>query len=175
MGPIIHDLPNSLSAISGQPQFDPQFSRLYLFFDTETTGLPTRTNAHFTEETVWPHVVSISWAVLRSQDEQLQHAYWIIRPEGFAIPEEATRIHGISTDYALANGRPLREVLLELETAIANFHPEFVVAHNIAFDLPVLFCELHRLRLSTRIAEMRSCCTMRASTKYCAIPQRLKT
>jgi len=139
-----------------------------LFFDTETTGLPTRRQAHYKEHDVWPRVVSISWA-LYDRNELQKHVYTIVRPDGFIIPEDAAKIHGITTEHALANGRPLNEVLQELISDIKINCPEILIAHNIQFDFPVLLCELDRIRMEPNFATIPTCCTMVSSTDLCAI------
>jgi len=142
---------------------------MYLFFDTETTGLPTERNADYKKHDVWPRVVSVSWALYKSPEEPLKHDYSIIQPDGFLIPAEATRIHGITNEYALQHGRPLRQVLEELNNDIKAKQPQIIVAHNIAFDLPVLLCEMDRIGMEPILKNLPICCTMLASTDYCAI------
>jgi hypothetical protein len=44
---------------------------MILFFDVETTGLPTRRGAHYSELDVWPRIVSISWTLFRGPDSKL--------------------------------------------------------------------------------------------------------
>lgn len=143
---------------------------MYVIIDTETTGLPTRRVAHYTEHDVWPRIVSVSWALFDTHDYGLKHNYSIVRPDGFVVPEEASKIHGITTEHALAVGRPADEVLNELAWDVCIHRPALVVAHNIAFDFPVLLAEMHRLDLHSAIEKLPTCCTMVAATDYCGIP-----
>jgi DNA polymerase-3 subunit alpha len=144
---------------------------VYVFVDTETTGLPARRFAHsYTEQDVWPRVVSISWAIFQAKDQTLKHVYHIIQPCGFIIPDDATKIHGITTEHALANGRPLSQVLQELTADVKSHKPSLIIAHNIAFDLPILLCEMSRVKLDTPIKYIPTYCTMFSSTNYCALP-----
>jgi DNA polymerase III subunit epsilon len=55
-------------------------SIMYLFIDTETTGLPARRFAHYTDHDIWPRVVSISWALFHAKDQPLKHVYHIVSP-----------------------------------------------------------------------------------------------
>jgi len=143
---------------------------MYLFIDTETTGLPTRRFAHYTSQDVWPRLVSISWALFPAKDQLFKHVYHVVQPDGFLIPEDATKIHGITTEYALAHGRPLRQVVQEITADVQLWNPWLTIAHNIAFDLPVLLCEISRVGLDTTLKHLPSFCTMVAGTEFCALP-----
>jgi DNA polymerase III epsilon subunit-like protein len=143
---------------------------MYLFIDTETTDLPARRFAHYTDHDVWTRVVSISWALFQAKDQPLKHSYHIVQPDGFLIPEDATKIHGITTEHALAHGLPLAQVLQQIAADVQVQKPSLTVAHNIAFDWPVLLCEMSRVGLETAIKHLPTFCTMIASTEFCALP-----
>lgn len=146
---------------------------MYLFLDTETTGIPTRWGAHYSELSVWPHIVSMSWAFGRSSVEVAAPFYAIVRPDGFVIPPETTRIHGISTEQAMRDGHPLHDVLFALQTRIETHQPTMLVAHNVGFDRPILLAEMLRAGISTQTLEhLPTYCTMVNSTNYCAMPGR---
>lgn len=133
---------------------------MFLFVDTETTGIkPT------------DRIVSVCWMLFGPEGERRQAEYRVIRPEGFRIPVEASRIHGITTDQALREGAPLREVLHRLNGDIANFGPSRLVGHNIGFDRPILLNEFTRLGLPERLSPLKTYCTMRSTTDVCRIPQ----
>ncbi|MEV8532157.1 3'-5' exonuclease [Streptomyces sp. NPDC051211] len=70
---------------------------------------------------------------------------WLADP-GIAIPEQASAIHGISTERAVREGRPAREVADEVAEALADRwrRGAVVVAYNAAFDLTLLAAELAR-------------------------------
>ncbi|MCH8559872.1 3'-5' exonuclease [Nesterenkonia sp. LB17] len=64
---------------------------------------------------------------------------WLVDP-GVEIPAETTAIHGISTEYAQANGQPAAEAVAQITTALAQ---EFaagsaVVVMNAPYDFTVL-------------------------------------
>ena len=75
-------------------------------------------------------------------------ACYIIRPDGFTIPEEVVRIHGISTERALAEGVPLLEVIAKFADDMSRYGVDTAVAHNMAFDDSVLLAELYRAAAS---------------------------
>jgi len=140
----------------------------YLFFDTETTGLPKSWKAPVSDTANWPHIVQIAWALFDNSGKQLAFQDYMIKPEGFVIPESATAIHGISTEKALKEGRPAAEVLKEFSGALQG--AARLVAHNLDFDEKMVRVELLRLRMSDGLGEIPRICTMKASTKYCKIP-----
>src|SRR5512139_1803960 len=85
----------------------------FLLVDCETTGLP-RTR-YFSPDAVddWPRLVQIAWGRCDSSGQMTDAQCHIIRPEGFRIPADATRIHGITHARARRAGRDLSEVLDE--------------------------------------------------------------
>jgi len=108
------------------------------FFDTETTGLPKRRNSNALESSDnWPNIVSVAWAVYEHNGSLVKKSYSLIKPDGWTIPEDSIRIHGITEDKAYVEGRNLEEVLLELKADLQA--SDTVVAHNMEFDKNVLF------------------------------------
>jgi len=142
--------------------------KTYLFFDTETTGLPKSWKAPVSDTGNWPHIVQIAWALFDDGGKQLAFQDHIIKPEGFVIPESATAIHGISTEKALQEGRLGAEVLKDFSGAVQN--AERLVAHNLDFDEKMVRVELLRLGMPDVFGTIQKICTMKASTKYCKIP-----
>jgi len=62
------------------------------------------------------------------------------------IPESATATHGITTEEARARGRPLSDVLSELDIALREMWNSAVplLAMNASYDLTVIACERAR-------------------------------
>jgi len=141
---------------------------MHLVFDTETTGLPRNRNAHFSDLDNWPRLVQIAWLLFDQDGELQENKNFIILPEGFSIPDEAAKIHGITTERAVEEGIPVRKVLAELSASVDRSHT--LVAHNIAFDENVICAEFLRAELSHRILQKERICTMIAGTEYCQIP-----
>jgi len=142
--------------------------KTYLFFDTETTGLPKSWKASVSDTGNWPHIVQIAWAIFDDSGTQIAFRDHIIKPEGFAIPESATAIHGISTERALKEGRLAAEVLREFSEAVGGI--ACLIAHNFDFDEKMVRVELLRRGMPDVLRTAPKICTMKASTKYCKIP-----
>lgn len=93
---------------------------------------------------------------------------YIICPDGYTIPDDAVRIHGITTQQALEEGRDLAAVVNEF---MADFdRATFIVGHNIDFDKKILGAELIRLHRPDVMNSKRTYCTMQAGTDFCRIP-----
>jgi DNA polymerase-3 subunit alpha len=109
-----------------------------IFFDVETTGLPDKKQNWETDFMLFPHIVQISW---KSSETGIMKDY-IIKPEGYEIPEEAVMIHGITTERASDEGIYFDNIILNL---IAGFErAERIVGHNIYFDTSVIKANIKR-------------------------------
>ena len=108
-----------------------------LFFDTETTGLPIdRRIPALQNEINWPQLVSVSWSVW-NEGECVKRETRLIKPEGWTIPADSTRIHGITTEMAEENGTSLNEALDAFKEDLMGRNR--IIAHNMEFDKNVLF------------------------------------
>ena len=106
-----------------------------LIFDTETTGLPiNKRQSALSKPNNWPHIVSISWVILDSKTSKIiKEENHIIKPLNWTIPEEATNIHGITSEIA-ENGEDLSKVIRQFMSDPCDM----IVAHNAEFDMNVL-------------------------------------
>jgi len=135
-----------------------------LFFDTETTGLPKNRDPAYKGPNNWPHIVSISW-VLQDGDKKERQSF-IVRPNGWTIPEESTKIHGITHEHALKEGYHLSHVMLQF---LLVDH-DFIIAHNLDFDLNVVI-NACLWDLGIAMPDFgRQFCTMKFSTDLIRLP-----
>lgn len=141
----------------------------YLFFDTETTGVPRNYKAPVTNSTNWPRLVQIAWLMADKNGNILKRKSVIIKPDGFSIPSDASAVHGITTERAQREGNPLDAVLEEFMNDVQL--ASSVVGHNIDFDMHIVGAELYRLDMDYDLLMDKPCiCTMKSSTDFCAIP-----
>lgn len=143
-------------------------TRRLLFFDCETTGLPGV--RYFSPEVVdaWPRLVQLAWACYDPQGNEKWARSSIVKPEGFRIPDDAAKIHGISHARAVREGRDLAEVLDEfLDTVMAP--GTILVAHNFDYDRNVIAGELVRTRKPLGFLELTGICTMKETTNLCQL------
>ena len=143
---------------------------MYLFFDTETTGLPRNWHAPVTDLGNWPRMVQLAWLLQNDAGEGFERGSVIIRPEGFTIPADAARVHGITTERALGEGVDLAGALASFAAAMDR--ATVLVAHNMSFDEMIAGAEFLRARVPNRLFDMPRFCTMKATTGVCRIPGR---
>jgi len=141
---------------------------VYLFFDTETTGLPRSWNAPVTALDNWPRLVQLAYMAYDGDGGLIAAVDTIIKPQGFTIPVESSRIHGITTERALAEGRDLVSVLRDFKALLDP--ARYLVAHNMSFDEKILGAEFLRNGLPDIPAAKHRICTMHSTTEFCAIP-----
>lgn len=140
----------------------------YLFFDTETTGLPRNWKAPITDFSNWPRLVQIAWESYDGEGNKVNEESFIIKPEGFTIPDDSAKVHGISTERAENEGLPLLLVLKKFHDLVNK--GEVLVAHNISFDEKIIGAEFLRNNMENILESKKKICTMENSTKLCAIP-----
>ncbi|OYU84622.1 MAG: DNA polymerase III subunit alpha [Flavobacterium sp. BFFFF2] len=125
---------------------------MYLIFDTETTGLPKNWSAPITDTNNWPRCVQLAWQLHDEWGVLLEHHDFLIRPDGYNIPFDAERIHGISTELAMEQGVSLQEAMDLFVQSLAK--SKFIVGQNIGFDVNILGCELVRLGMHAPLSDM---------------------
>lgn len=140
----------------------------FLVFDTETTGLPANAHAPVSDSDNWPRMVQIAWQLHNDNGDLIENYDFIIKPEGYDIPFNAQKIHGISTEKALAEGHDLKTVLEKFNAVLAD-NP-ILVGQNIAFDIPIVGAEFYRKSVQNSIANLPLIDTAREGTDFCALP-----
>ena len=125
---------------------------MYLIFDTETTGLPKRWGAPVSDTDNWPRCIQIAWQLHDEMGKLIEHQDYLVKPEGFNIPYDAERIHGISTELAEAEGISLAEVLEKFNIALSK--TKFIVGQNLGFDINIMGCEFHRMDVESPMSSM---------------------
>lgn len=106
-------------------------------FDLETTGIDVRT----------ARIVSASLVELRD-GEVVKRRDWLVDP-GVPIPEQATQVHGITTERARADGVPAPDAVRSILDAVRSVLEAGVglVVYNAPYDLTLLAHEARRYGL----------------------------
>lgn len=115
----------------------------YLFYDTETTGLPD-----FKQPVIHdcqPHVVQLA-AILTDAEGNEMSCMNVIIDNGVVIPDRAAEVHGITTDIATEFGVTLAHALSMFTVLVRK--TDKIVAHNINFDNFVMKANYHRAIIS---------------------------
>ncbi len=140
---------------------------MYLFFDTETTGLPRNWKAPVTDLNNWPRLVQLAFQLYDNNGKRISDGDYIVKPDGFIIPADASRVHGISHERAISEGLPILKILQEFSELIEE--ASCMVAHNISFDEKIIGAEFLRNGIKSSLTSKRKICTMHSTTDYCAI------
>jgi DNA polymerase III subunit alpha len=125
---------------------------MFLIFDTETTGLPKRWGAPISDIDNWPRCVQIAWQLHDDMGRLIENKDFLIQPEGFNIPYDAEKVHGISTELAQKEGVALAAVLEQFNTALGK--AKFIVGQNLSFDINIMGCEFYREGIESSMGKM---------------------
>lgn len=111
-----------------------------LAYDTETTGLVK--NNLPDDHPAQPHLVQL--AGILSEDDGTERASFdfIIKPNGWTIPDEAAKVHGITTEIATRVGIPL----ILAVAVFTNYRAiaDEIIGHNVSFDQKVMAAAIAR-------------------------------
>ncbi len=140
----------------------------YLFFDTETNGKALNFNAPVKDLKNWPRITQLGWQLYDDKQNLISEGCHLIKPDGWIIPlEDFFIINNMSTERCEKEGKPLVEILNLFLKDVSK--ADFLIAHNMKFDINVLGAELLRCNLKFP-KELKNICTMIESTNYCQIP-----
>ncbi len=143
---------------------------MYIFFDTETTGLPKNWKAPVEDLDNWPRLVQLAWIVYDSNKSFVHSEEHIVYPSGFQIPEAASNVHGITTQKAILEGENIDFVLDQFYNDLNSC--SHIIAHNLNYDINVMGAELLRNNKANILPDKKGICTMLSSVDYCALPGR---
>jgi DNA polymerase III epsilon subunit-like protein len=135
----------SVQAISPEDEYIiPDFNQRedILVIDTETTGLPPPFPTPIEYPDRWPRLVQIAWERYSQDGELKSKKCFIIKPDFFHIPKEASDIHGITKEVAMQKGVPIQEMFVQLSFEL--YRTKTIVSHNVEFDSRIIQSELFR-------------------------------
>lgn len=150
-------------------------------FDFETSGLPLFEQP--SEHPDQPHIVQLG-AMLVDLDTRRELAVvdLIVRPDGWTIPEEVAKVHGITQEMAMDVG--VREEVV-VDALLALWQSEggaqrLRIAHNESFDARIMRIAIKRLieprspALAQPLSDVwkagKAECTARLATPICKLP-----
>ncbi|PKP25291.1 MAG: DNA polymerase III subunit alpha [Bacteroidetes bacterium HGW-Bacteroidetes-2] len=142
---------------------------MYLIFDTETTGLPKNYKAPVSDTDNWPRCIQIAWQLHDIMGNLIEHQDFLIKPDGFNIPFDAEKIHGISTELAEKEGKNLEEILYLFNEALAK--AKFIVGQNVGFDVNIIGAEFFRKEIKSTLSKKPVLDTCTEATAFlCKLP-----
>lgn len=139
------------------------------FYDTETTGLPDFKPP--SEAPQQPHIVQLAAILVDPETRKtISSMDVIIRPNGWTIPDDIAKIHGITTEHAMDVGIPES---LAVGMFMELWSHRLRIAHNEQFDARILRIALMRHESEASADDWRagkSDCTAKLATPICKIP-----
>lgn len=127
-----------------------QGKKVFLF-DLETTGLPDRkgfdvyypytSNQHYETS----RIVQLAYCVFTIGDPSPPVIVnYFRKPEQFVVPQEASNIHGLTTEFLTQNGVSFQTIV---SSGLLNTikQCDLIVTHNTGFDVNILCNELYRI------------------------------
>lgn len=158
---------------------------LAVIFDTETSGLPTKdpsmrsSRVHPSPQNYWfydsARIVQFAYMVIDIKNgEVLREMSCLVRPTGeWSMQAGAEQTHGMSFARVTSEGISL-ESLLKFFCEDCS-RTNFLVCHNTAFDLSVVFSEIFRARGTLNwagqvLSKCKVFCTMKSMTQEMNLP-----
>ena len=148
------------------------FKNVRLYIDTETTGLPIDYKEHYTKLENWPYIVQVALIIEDDNYGILAKRDIIVKPDGYTIPESASKIHGITNEKA-KSGEKREDVFNYLDLVLNN--TDIIIGHNASFDLNIIKAEIIRTKgIDNALFEKKEYSlidTMRLGKDVCKIPR----
>ena len=151
----------------------------FLFFDIETTGLlgAKKTEINYCNSKHFPYIVQLSWQLQQCENgtfTTISTSDFIIKPDGYNIPPESSKIHGITQETALKKGCPIKNALTKFIEDLTLYSSTYLVCHNIEFDVTILFYHLFKNDkekfMKFKNQSIPCICTMLDSIALCKLP-----
>lgn len=140
-----------------------------IIVDIETTGLPIRINGKTCNPSELKYydssrMVELAYYIIDKNNTIIKQVENLIKPNNFIISEEVTKIHGISHNKALTEGKPINLILEILEKDLITYNVDIFISHNVEFDKNIILSESYRINnnnLINKLLCMPNFCTMK--------------
>lgn len=142
----------------------------YLIFDCETTGLPKNYKARMSDLDNWPRVIQLAWAEYSANGEKLKTFSYLIKPDGWIVPNEKFWIdNGFTQERSESQGTSIEEVLSVFIDSVNQC--DALISHNMEFDHNVVGAEMIRASIRANPdRKPKKICTKEVSTDICKLP-----
>ena len=120
-----------------------------IVFDTETSGLPKTNVLTYGLLNLWPYIVQLSYLIYDVNEKELVKIRDnIIKiPYNIEISQESINLHGISNDISYSQGIKIENIIEEFMEDLNTC--DYIIGHNIQFDINMIKAELMRLNTNT--------------------------
>lgn len=140
---------------------------IFMCLDVETDGLPLDYKEPFSNLDNWPHIVQLSYVLFNIVDgkiHRLAEQDFILSPnDSYSIP--ANMIHGITNETASIVGYRRQNVFKFLANQLE--YVDYIIGHNISFDINVLRSEFEREKVNVekQFDYIQLICTMKSAER----------
>ena len=113
-------------------------------------------------------VIQLAWCVYGRDGALLRRRAVYIKPDGFVVPADSTKVHGITQERLFAEGVPIRTALRDFGVELAG--AGLIIGHNVRFDVSALASEAWRTGMNDLAAAIEGApvaCTMRQAKEFC--------
>lgn len=136
---------------------------VYLIIDIETSGLPKKTNS----DIIYPEILQIAWV--------LSNKIGIVLKKNSFIIDTPYIINNNYSEFVNIDFKTARKVKFPINLALKKLAEDikicdYVVAHNIEFDLEILGHYFSKSYGLNPFKNKNKICTMKSSINFCAIP-----
>jgi DNA polymerase III alpha subunit (gram-positive type) len=141
---------------------------MYLFFDTETSGLPVPGASPFLNPESFPHVLSIAWLIYDKKENLIKEKYEFIQHNNIVLSQKVKELTHI-TEEDLKSGKSSSKVISEFLSDLDKV--KYIIGHNITFDINVILAQCIRDSISgyEDLVTKKQICTMRQTTDFCKL------
>tara|TARA_B100002019_G_C21199760_1_gene563346 strand:+ start:326 stop:958 length:633 start_codon:yes stop_codon:yes gene_type:complete len=141
---------------------------LILVFDTETTGVIPKEIYNIEK---CPYIIQFSFIVYDIKNYKIVHEYnkIINIPKHIEIPDESTKIHGITKLQTNRSRTTITSCLQNFKKFVDKC--DYIIGHNIDFDIKMVEIECQRNNIYVNIFDKptKLFCTMQNSIDICKI------
>ncbi len=158
-----------------------------LFIDLETTGLVQNKKRELPQEIQYPsyksnedyntsRIVQFGYICFNNFDYDYEVGEEhitsiIIKPDGFVIPMDSIKIHGITNEDAIEKGIGIKKALKKIKKIVKDV--DYIIGYNIYFDVNIMMNELYRVgykstinKIKDLITNQKILCVGELSAKY---------
>jgi DNA polymerase III epsilon subunit-like protein len=140
----------------------------YAIIDTESSGLFDFAKPADAEGQ--PRLATLAIIMLDDDLNVIAEHDFMVKPDGWEMGAEAGAVNGLTTEYLLQHGEPVRDILQRYSTLIEE---GFVItAYNCQFDSKIMRGELRRAGMPDLFERTPNICLMRAATPICKVPKK---
>jgi len=117
---------------------------MYLFLETEQTGLPKDYKASYKLANNWPRIIKFSYILIDKKGNIVEEGAWLI--DNKIEISAVTKITGINNAMLKVYGQSFNKLTENIERLFSL--SQYVIGFQIAFDITLIKSELYKLNMN---------------------------